>query len=122
MDFQKTKNVNDQLEQFTGTTCYFRHMIPGYMYTEGVQYLAQHYMCYWLIQDIAMHSQKSLSDQPFQVWKLERVKPGSTEFRLSCEDGNYKKLFEVDILFSDFEGDVVSIWLIDKVLLLPSEY
>ena len=118
------RNVNDEFAQFTGTSCYFKHPVFGFTYTEGVQHLAQEFKCYWLLKEIALHNHTSLEkiDESFQVWKLQRNNAPRTSFSLHCEDGNYNELFRTTIPSSDFEGDEVTIWFIDEVLLLPSEY
>jgi len=115
-------NVNDQLSNFTGTECYYKHPTVYFPYTEGIQYLAQTFCCYWLIRDIAFHVHQGRITDGFQVWKLKRCAPGETKFLLTCEDGNYNQLYQSEIPFSDFEGDQVTIWLIDWILILPSEY
>lgn len=118
------RNVNEELSQFNGTECYYSHPVLGYRYTEGVQYLAQNFKCYWLLRDIALHNHISLEKihEPFQVWKLKRCPNPEDGFTLSCEDGNYNELFQSNIPCSDFAGDEVTIWFIDEILLLPSEY
>ncbi|MEJ2884672.1 DUF6876 family protein [Pedobacter sp. GR22-6] len=118
------RNVNEELSQFTGTSCYFKHPVFGFNYTEGIQYLAQEFKCYWLLKDIALHNHISLIriDEPFQVWKLQRNNAPEHGFSLHCGDGNYNEVFRTTIPTSDFAGDEVTIWFIDEVLLLPSEY
>ncbi|GAB1717502.1 MAG: hypothetical protein NTAFB05_25440 [Nitrobacter sp.] len=57
--------------------------------------------------------------QPFQVWKLaveqSRVMP-------TCEDGNGGSLYRLEMIFTDFQAPGVTLWFIDNVILLPSEY
>lgn len=115
---QNKRNINNELRQFTGTEKWYKH-ITGNLYTDGVKYLAEEYCCYWFI-DAVMFSGRIIQNQEFQVWKLIRVI--NDEFRLLCEDGNYNNLYTQDILFSDFPGDEVMLYLIEGVLLLPSEY
>src|SRR5215217_5910683 len=116
------RNVNEELSQFTGTQCYFQHPVLKYWYTQGLQYLAQTYKCYWLLRDIALHNDLNLQkiSECFQVWKLKRADHPDHQFTLVCEDGNYNVLFTTQILCSDFPGDEVTIWLVDEILLLPS--
>lgn len=33
--------TQNDLEMFTGTTKYFKHQLSGYVYTDGIQYLAE---------------------------------------------------------------------------------
>jgi hypothetical protein len=118
------RNVNDELAGFTGTEHYYRHPVFGFVYTDGIQHLAQEFKCYWLLRDIALHNQLHLEkiSEPFQVWKLKRCECPQTGLTLVCEDGNCNEVFRTNILSSDFAGDEVTIWFVDEILLLPSEY
>lgn len=115
-------NVNDQLLNFKGTEKVFFHPF-GFVYTEGVQHLAEHFLCYWLIDDIFIHSKSrsALYQEQLQVWKLKRINK-SNAFTITAQDGNYNQLFQTKIPFSDFKGDEVTIWFITGTMLLPSEY
>ena len=42
------------LNQFTGTTQYFR-IGPRHLLTDGTHYLAEQAECYWLMGEIALH-------------------------------------------------------------------
>lgn len=90
-------NVNEKLSQFTGTECYYQHPVLGYRYTDGMQYLAQTFKCYWLLRDIALHNNLHFQkiNACFQVWKLKRADHMDYEFTLVCEDGNYNVLFAI---------------------------
>jgi hypothetical protein len=59
------------------------------------------------------------------VWKLSRchdITGETTSFNLVADDGNKNVIFKTKIAHSTFKGDEVTIWLVDGVLLLPSEY
>ena len=49
-------NANAQLAGFNGTVNWYRHSLPGYTYTDGVQHLAATYKAYWII-DLALSYQ-----------------------------------------------------------------
>ncbi len=109
------------LNEFTGSQCIYRHPLTKLVYTEGVQFLAEKFGCYWLLDRILIEARlnRILSREEFQVWILSRKEQG---FQLTCEDGNGRVLFFNAIEYSDFAAGKVTLWLVDGVLLLPSEY
>ena len=116
--------LNEELHQFNGTEDYYRHL-TGYLYTDGVQFLAEKYGTHWLIGEILIANQPPL-DEEFQVWKLERVFSDQEEptdaFKLTCEDGNKNPVYTKEIPFSDFSANRVELWFTNGVLYLPSEH
>ena len=120
-------DLNTLLNEFTGSECYYRHALTKLVYTEGVQYLADRFGCYWLLDRILIEASlnKNLSKEDFQVWTLSRevtLTRKELGFVLSCTDGNGRVLFSESIEYSDFAAGKVTLWLTDRVLLLPSEY
>lgn len=121
-------NLNDSLREFYCTSQYYKHQF-GFLYTDGVQYMASEYGAYWLLDDIGLYikSQPRLkANLHFQTWVLKRYPATngqiSFSFILSAEDGNSNKLFETEIIFSDFKANEVTLWFESGVLLLPSEH
>ncbi len=114
-------DLNTILSDFTGSQTIYRHALTKLVYTEGVQYLAEKFGCYWLLDKILIEASlnKNLSKEEFQVWTLSRKENG---FQLCCGDGNGRDLFSETIPYSDFAAGKVTLWLTDGVLLLPSEY
>ena len=106
----------NELEQFTGTENYYRHAFGG-KYTDGVAYLAEKAGAYWLLDAIFSYHRA----EPFQVWKLERQVDNTWRLLMS-EDSDTPILVRQDIEYSDFPLAKVELWLIDGVLILPSEY
>ena len=120
MDHNDTLRPED-LQQFTGTEVWYRHpMYRAYLYTEGVQYVAEKGGAYWLIDDIIIYHNtiKDLQGEPFCVWKLRLNERGGAS--LTCEDGNRNHLFSTEITFTDFPLRSIELWCIDKVLILPT--
>ena len=107
-----TKN---DLTQFTGTENYYKHWL-GIVYTDGVKYLAEKAQAYWLIDAIASYRRS----EPFQIWSLD-VK-GRQAVLTMVEDTGRPELVRQEIGYTDFPIDSIKLYLIDKVLLLPSEY
>ncbi|MDJ1485547.1 hypothetical protein QNI16_33970 [Cytophagaceae bacterium YF14B1] len=90
--------------------------------TIRMQYMAQTYNCYWLIDKILIEAalNKNLLKEDFQVWKLTWLR--EDVFELHCSDGNDRELFKEVIPYSDFVASHLTLWFSDRVLLLPSEY
>lgn len=112
-----------ELQQFTGTEYYYNHQVGNLkmFLTDGTKYLAEKAQCYWLMDLILSYQYKSLMEiESFQVWKLK--KQADRSWIITCTDGNDKALAEQVIQFSDFPLPEISIWLVDSVAMLPSEY
>jgi hypothetical protein len=114
------RNANENYQHFIGGGDQHR-LNFGHTMTEGVYQLCTDYQCFWLIDVILSHQHtKEVNKEPFQVWKLERVK--DDEFKVTATDGNDNIIAEQVIEFSDFKDDEVTIWNIDRTILLPNEY
>lgn len=116
-----TINLIQELKQFTGTEQWYRNpLFPKYLYTDGVKYLAGQAGAYWLIDYIfSNQSLRVIQEQDFQVWKLI-VDDGRAIIKV--EDGNENLIKEFKISYTDFPLKEFSLWFMDSVLLLPSEY
>jgi hypothetical protein len=111
------------LDQFTGTETWYRHsMVPKVTYTEGVKYVAETYGAYWLL-DLIVFSQidsEKLRKEYFQVWKLE---VGDDRVgKITVDDGDHNIIHRSEIPFTDFPQPGITLWFVDLVILLPSEY
>lgn len=110
-----------ELKQFTGSEIIYRHSLSRGTYTEGVRFVARELGAYWLLDYIfSVQFTREVLQQSFQVWKL-RVGEGSSA-TLTLEDGNGNPLKSYEIAFTDFPLEEMSFWLINNILLLPSEY
>ncbi len=110
------------LRQFIGSETYYRHW-SGLLYTEGVQYLAEHGQAYWLIDAIASYQQQCMKDpmlKSFQHWILKVNSDRSAQ--LICERDTDDIAFTQNIDFTDFPLDTVKLYLVERVLMLTSEY
>jgi len=116
MTLQKT-----DLRHFTGSECFYRHPLTGFVYTEGVQYVANKGGAYWLLDKIlTCQILPSLKGEGFQSWTL-RVADDHTA-TLTCTDGNYRKLHREEIVYTDFPLEEIQFYFINRTLLLSSEY
>lgn len=101
---------------FTGTTTWWRHPLNlNITYTDGARYVAEKAGAYWLLDQIA------LSGYPhtFQKWDLSVV---GTEGEIVVEDGDENVIHRHKLSYTDFPEPGVTLWFVDGVILLPSEY
>ena len=117
-DLNKPLLNEADLNNFTGTLHYYKHL-SGYNYTDGIKYLAEQGNAYWLIDKILFTTKHKKELQDFGVWKLSVDNKSAT---LSCEDGNYNKLYEEKIGYTDFPLNKIELWFENGVLILTSEH
>ena len=121
---KKTQLREEDLKQFTGSETWYRHsLFRKFLYTDGVQYVAEVGEAYWLIDKIfSCHAcVAKLEGEEFCVWDLTLNKDGQGA-TLICTDGNENKLYAEKILFTDFPLKTLRLFLQNNTLLLPSEY
>lgn len=117
VEFQST------LAGFIGTFKYHIHQLFNLCMnlTDGCEYVREEARAYWLFDAILSHQLTStVNKQPFQVWRLKKQEDDT--WSLICEDGNKNILATQHIEFSDFLINEITIWLVDGVALLPTEY
>src|ERR1019366_19872 len=122
MSDSKTLNKAD-LRQFTGSENWYRHSINRkVLFTDGAKHVADAGGAYWLLDEIALIQpyDKAVAAEEFQCWKLQ-VRADHTA-TLSCEDGNGNTVFTKEIEFTDFPADEITLYFVNNVIHLPSEY
>jgi hypothetical protein len=115
--------TEDDLIQFTRSEQWYRHaMVRDILYTDGVKHVAETAGAYWLIDEItfAQHGNKRLAAEEFQSWKLNVNADHAAT--LTCEDGNGGVVFTKAIEYSDFPLEEITLYFMNKTILLPSEY
>ena len=135
----ETKTIDDltpsDLANFYGSQRYFRFM--SLILTDGAKFVAD-CGCHWLLVAIASHQNKTLQKKAdgLQVWKLKQLKDDPKHMAvLVCEDGNYKKMVEQKIEYTDFPfarfNGEFALWVEEgsldgettaQICLLPSEH
>jgi hypothetical protein len=113
----ETKISESDLGQFIGTVNYYRHSIGQGVYTDGVQYLAEKAGAHWLVDAVFSHRRR----EPFQIWTLKKNADDSAVLTMQEDSGECAKVRQ-KIPYTDFPLDQISLYLIDNVLLLTSEY
>jgi hypothetical protein len=111
------------LAQFSGTENWWRHWTGRITYTDGVKFLAEKAGAFWLIDLVASHQTARLRQEAFQVWLLA-VNRGKTPMAVAtCRaDTDTPELVRQEIEHTDFPLASIRLWLVDSVLMLPSEY
>ncbi len=114
-------NANDYFGNSNGSENLYRHPLTKMVFTDGVKDMADTCGAYWLIDLVFSYQiQKQVRLETFQVWALKRVK--NAVFTIQATDGNDNHVVSQQIPYSDFKYDTATLWLVDGVLLLPSEY
>ncbi len=119
------EEIQKTLTNFSSSENYYRHILGGFSYTDGVQYVAQNCKAYWLIDAIASYQYKRQIKrnedlQSFQIWKLQVNQDKSAI--LSLERDTNQVILTQKIPYTDFPLPEIRFYLADKVLLLPTEY
>ena len=93
----------EDLKQFTGTDHYYTHFISGFVSTDGVQYMAEKYEAFWLLDVAYSHAFAFRATEDFMVARLVTSKGAAT---FTLDDGNENILATQEIEFTDFpDGD-----------------
>lgn len=123
------EELKGELNGFTGTQNYYRHF-TGPKYTDGVKHLADRAGAYWLLDAVFSYQcDKKIRALPFQVWELKVLRSELGENKNEPmavlemrEDSDKPTMVSQKIAYTDFPQGEVKLWLIDGVLILPSEY
>ena len=115
------------LENFTGSdTRYIHKLFNGLKMalTEGCKYVADEAEAYWLFDLILSYQYTTkVRNEPFQVWQLKKIADNKKNYwEIVCTDGNDNKLAKQIIEYSDFPLESFTVWYIEGVALLPTEY
>jgi hypothetical protein len=101
---------------FTGTEQWHRHSLNrNVTFTDGAKYVFDTASAYWLLDMIAL----CMYRQNFQVWTLEVENDVGT---ITVTDGNELLIDTLNVPYTTFPAPGVTLWFIDGVILVPSEY
>lgn len=112
--------ILSELEQFTGTTSYYKSSFGKLLLTDGAHYLRERLDCYWLI-DVVESYQPMLKHIPFQLWSID-VKQDKSAVVEMREDTGLDAIIRQEISYTDFKLKQYEFFCIDGVVLLKSEY
>ncbi len=95
------------------------------LYTEGVQYLAQHAGCYWLLDLVATHARYD-SWREVEEFVSVILKVKDDVGLVIFDDGNGEIIHKQKIEYTDFPFEEIKLFLCwngdGYTLMLPSEY
>lgn len=132
----KHQEILNQLAHCSGSEEIYKHPnFDGINYTSGVREVAILCQAYWLIQEIMIEGFKLQETEGFITSELFKNKDESSCYILYT-DGNNNELSRKEIPFTDFPlfntkelengkevlKPAMTIWLVNKIMLLPSEY
>lgn len=119
---QSKEEILDLLNNAVCTEKYHKFSpIPGFpLITDGVLALAEAADFYWLLTVIGSHQRNEKLDPSFQVWKLTVHTETSSAVVQGYNDTTL--IITQEVSFTDFPLEEVKLFLMDGILLLPSEY
>lgn len=113
------QELEAELSGFTGTEHHYRHFLGG-KYTDGIKAMADKAGAYWLTDAIFSYQTGKIRTVPFQLWTLT-VKDGKAVLEMR-EDSDRPILVSQKIEYTTFPEGTIKFYLINNVLILPSEY
>lgn len=117
---EQSFSLSRELKQFTGTEQWYRHnLVQGMLYTDGVQFFAEHAGAYWFLDIVATEIFPMQDKQQFMVVTLTAE---DNKGSITATDGNGGQVYAREIEFTDCPVGGWDFYLTDNVLLLPSEY
>jgi hypothetical protein len=116
-------DLKSSLSHFIGTTWYIRDLFTSLIHIDGIEHLAERAEAHWLVSDIGtmFRYHPNVKDIPFQLWTL--TADGDNKAVLTCrEDCDMPMIYEQKYEYTDFPVGTWKMYLIDGVLMVPSEY
>ncbi len=119
---RSTQEILAILAQASGTTVYHRYSkLESFpIITDGVYFLANAAGCYWLLDVIGSYQRNKRLDRHFQVWTLTVNLEAQSGVVRGYNDNVL--IITQEIPYTDFPLSEIKLYLMDGVLLLPSEY
>ena len=115
----------EQLEQFYGTEQYHKfNMFFRTVATDGVIYFAQHGQAFWALDEMCIMRMKLIEKMKItnNDWLFFTITSKNGKADIVCDDGNDNILAKKHIAYTDLGAGEYKFYLMDNVLLLPSEY
>ena len=104
------------LRHFTGSETWYRHaLVRDILYTEGgaIRRRARRRL---------LASRRDRPPPEISARNCRRSVNADRSATLSCTDGDCKTIFEKKIELTDFPLEEIAFYVVDKTILLPSEY
>ncbi len=129
----ESKLTEADLRNFYGSDQIHRHQMSGYLYTDGMEFIAEKAGAYWLLDAIFSYRldpkiRKNQGLQEFQLWELKKDEENPSGCILTMRDdsgeGSTEFVRQV-IEYTDFPldnfPDGLKMYLVDRTLCLPAE-
>ena len=124
MSKKSNSEILDIIQGSTGTRAYYK--VSPYsgapVATDGVIALAKAAECFWLLDLIISYRGNKKLDPEIQVWKLIVDLPNQTALVRGYNNPTELPIVSQYIPYTDFPLAEVKLYLINGVILLPSEY
>jgi len=116
------KEILEIIHQAHGTETYHKFSsFKNYpVVTDGVIAVAEAAECFWLLNIIGSNQTDKRLDPRFQVWKL--VVNHENDSAVVSGYNDTELIVSQEIPFTDFPLDELKLFLMDGVILLPSEH
>ena len=111
--------LDNETAGFTGTEQYHQGFM-GTNLTDGIKYVADRAKADWMFSDAAVIARMKLKGEGFIVAKVKVTDDSNAV--ITYEDGDEHKLFSQKYGYTDFPKGEFKFYIIDNVMLLPSEY
>ena len=110
------------IKHSNGTEAYhkFSSFVHYPLVTDGVIALAEAAQCFWLLDIIGSYQTNKHLDPQFQVWKLVVNHDDQTAVVSGCNDTT--PIITQNIPYTDFPLDELKLFLMNGIILLPSEH
>ena len=120
------EQLKSELNNFYGSMAYYKaNIFSNIVITEGVRYFCDICECYWLLDEAIIYALRELSKKySFLIVEFKVTNKRGTTYIEVKEDSNTELLFKrrtKDLLNKIPIGEY-KFYLIDNVMLLPSEY
>ena len=115
--------LKNELKNFCGSEALYEYnfLWIKFYYSDGCRFLFEESKSYWLLNLIASWQDSILDiDKAFQTWELKKI--NDKKWIIKCSDGNKSELCRQELSYSDFPLDHIKLWLVNGVLMLPTEY
>ena len=114
----------NQLDAFYGTDQWYKHLLSGLLYTDGIKFIAENggngNGAYWLIDAIGSYQhQPKVKREEFQLWTLKTS--GNTAVLTMQSDSDEPEIVRQEIEYTDFELPELVLYVENGVLCLPAE-
>ena len=116
-------DLRSSLSHFTGTSRYIHDPFTTLIHTDGIEHLAERAEAHWLLTDIGavFRFHPAVKGVRFQLWILAVDRENKAV--LTCrEDSDTPVIYEQKYEYTDFPVGSWKMYLVDGVLMVPSEY